>query len=256
MRPTRFARSYIAGRLLIAAVALLVTLARPLSAELPVVDPTSVGMDQQHLQRVDEVVAEGLSQKKMPGCVVCIGRHGKIVFLKAYGQRQVKPEPLPMTIDTVFDMASITKPMATATSIMQLMERGKLRLGDKVASVIPEFATHDKDSITIRDLLIHQSGLLPDNSLADYQDGSDEAMRRIYDLTLQSPTGSKFIYSDMNYILLGEIVRRVSGKSVHEYSQANLFQPLGMAETGYLPGDSLRIRAAPTEERDGALDAR
>lgn len=239
------------GGLLAFSIALSVMCAHPLCAELPRVDAASVGMDQQHLQRIDDVVAEALSQQKMPGCVVCIGRHGKIVFLKAYGQRQLKPEPLPMTVDTVFDMASITKPMATATSIMQLVERGKLRLGDKVASLIPEFAVNDKDSITIRDLLIHQSGLLPDNPLADYQDGPDEAMRRIYDLKLQAPTGSKFIYSDVNYILLGEIVRRVSGKSVHEFSRENLFQPLGMAETGYLPAESLRKRAAPTEERDG-----
>lgn len=218
---------------------------------LPIADPESAGLDSSQLMQIDDVVAEGLDQKKMPGCVVCIGRHGKIVFLKAYGQRQLKPEPLPMTVDTVFDMASITKPMATATSIMQLMERGKLRLGDKVSSLIPEFAVNEKDSITIRDLLIHQSGLLPDNALADYEQGSDEAMRRIYDLKLQSPTGSKFIYSDVNYILLGEIVRRISGKTVHEFSRENLFQPLGMVETGYLPSDSLRNRAAPTEERGG-----
>ncbi len=236
--------------LAILAIAFLVG-GNPLRAELPTVDPTAVGMDGQHLERIDKAVAEGLAQKKMPGCVVCVGRHGKIVFLKAYGHRQLQPEALPMTTDTVFDMASITKPVATATSIMQLVERGKLRLGDKVSSLIPEFAANDKESITIRDLLIHQSGLIADNSLSDYEQGPDEAFQRIYDLKLVSPTGSKFIYSDVNYILLGEIVRRVSGQSVHEFSHDNLFQPLGMTETGYLPREELRARAAPTEERDG-----
>jgi CubicO group peptidase (beta-lactamase class C family) len=224
---------------------------RATEADLPIVEPAAVGMDPKQLQRIDEVVAEGLAEHKMPGCVVCVGRQGKVVFLKAYGQKQLKPESLPMTTDTVFDMASITKPMATATSIMQLIERGKIRLGDKVSAFIPEFAANDKETVTIRDLLIHQSGLIADNPLSDYDHGSEEAFKCINQLKLQSPVGSKFIYSDVNYILLGEIVRRVTGQTVHEFSQEHLFRPLGMTESGYLPTESLRVRAAPTEERDG-----
>jgi uncharacterized protein YbbC (DUF1343 family) len=220
-------------------------------AGLPHATPEDAGMDGQHLARIDSIVAEGLAEKRMPGCVVCIGRRGKIVLLKAYGNKQVQPSEVPMTTDTVFDMASITKPVATATSIMLLAERGQLKLGDKVAAIIPEFAANEKGSITIHDLLTHQSGLLPDNALADYENGADEALRKICDLKLQAPTGTKFIYSDVNYILLGEIVRRVSGQSVHEFSRKNIFQPLGMKETGYLPEEELRQRAAPTEERDG-----
>jgi uncharacterized protein YbbC (DUF1343 family)/CubicO group peptidase (beta-lactamase class C family) len=156
-----------------------------------------------------------------------------------------------MTTDTVFDMASITKPVATATSVMLLVERGQLELGDKVASIIPEFAVNEKDGVTIHDLLTHQSGLLPDNALSDYDDGPEAALRKICELKLQAPTGSKFIYSDVNYILLGEIIRRTSGQSVHEFSRDHIFKPLGMNETGYLPEESLRSRCAPTEERDG-----
>jgi CubicO group peptidase (beta-lactamase class C family) len=156
-----------------------------------------------------------------------------------------------MTTDTVFDMASITKPMATSTSILLLIERGQLRLSDKVATLIPEFAVNDKEGITIQDLLIHQSGLLADNPIADYSDGPATAMRRIFELKLLNPTGSKFVYSDVNFILLGEIVRRVSGKNVHEFSQANIFRPLGMTSTGYLPNEHLRARAALTEQRAG-----
>lgn len=233
------------------AVTLLVA-AEPLLADgLPQGKPEGLGMDGAHLARIDQIVAEGIAENKMPGCVVCIGRKGKIVFFKAYGNKQVQPSEVPMTTDTVFDMASITKPVATATSIMLLIERGQLKLGDKVTEIIPEFAANEKGEITIRDLLIHQSGLLPDNPVADYEHGADEALKTICELKLEAPTGTKFIYSDVNYILLGEIIRRVSGKTVHEFSQESIFQPLGMKETGYLPADELKARAAPTEQRDG-----
>ena len=238
-------------RLLRVLLVLALLTERSAEAGLPHAEPEAVGLDSQRLQRIDEVVDEGLAQKKMPGCVVCVGRHGKIAFLKAYGQKQLQPSELPMTTDTLFDMASITKPMATATSVMLLEERGQLRLSDKVATLIPEFAINDKDAITIQDLLIHQSGLLADNPIADYADGPETAMRRIFELKLLNPTGSKFVYSDVNFILLGEIVRRVSGKNVHEFSQEKIFRPLGMSATGYLPNEKLRARTAPTEQRDG-----
>jgi uncharacterized protein YbbC (DUF1343 family) len=241
-----------AYRLLAIVVALAsLTLVRAALGGLPQAAPEEVGMDGRHLARIDQIVAQGIAERKMPGCVVCIGRRGRIVYFKAYGNRQAQPTELPMTTDTVFDMASITKPVATATSIMLLVERGQLSLGDKVASLIPEFAANDKGQITIRDLLIHQSGLIADNPVSDYEQGSDEALRRICQLKLESPTGTKFIYSDVNYILLGEIIRRVSGKPVHEFSQENIFRPLGMSETGYLPSEELKKRAAPTEQRNG-----
>lgn len=224
---------------------------RSADAGLPRATPESVGLVERQLQQIDAIVAEGLAQKKMPGCVVCIGRHGKIAFLKAYGHKQIQPSEQPMTTDTVFDLASITKPMATATSIMLLIERGQLRLSDKVATIIPEFAVNEKDRITIQDMLIHQSGLLADNPIADYTEGPEDAMRRIFKLKLLNPTGSKFLYSDVNFILLGEIVQRVNGKNMHEFSQERIFRPLGMTATGYLPNDELRRRAAPTEQREG-----
>jgi uncharacterized protein YbbC (DUF1343 family) len=224
---------------------------RGASAQLPVVEPAEVGLDATRLARIDELVAEGIAEKRMPGCVVCIGRQGKIAWLKAYGNKQVVPSEVPMTTDTLFDMASITKPVATATSVMLLVEQGKLRLSDKVADHIPEFAANGKEGITIFDLLTHQSGLLPDNKLSDYDDGPEKSLERICALDLQAPTGTKFIYSDVNYILLAKLVRRACGQNVHEFSQEHLFGPLGMRETGYLPAEALRARAAPTEERDG-----
>jgi uncharacterized protein YbbC (DUF1343 family)/CubicO group peptidase (beta-lactamase class C family) len=248
-RLSAFHQLFICGYIILP---LLLGLAADASAAgLPHAEPGAVGMDAAHLQRIDDIVAQGLAEKRMPGCVVCIGRRGKIVLLKAYGNKQLQPNELPMTTDTVFDMASITKPMATATSVMILLERGQLKLNQRVSSLIPDFAANGKEEITIFDLLTHESGLLPDNKVADYEDGPEKALERICALSLQAPTGTKFIYSDVNYILLGELVRRASGKSVHEFSQENIFQPLGMHETGYLPREALKSRAAPTEERDG-----
>jgi len=156
-----------------------------------------------------------------------------------------------MTTDTVFDMASITKPVATATSIMKLVEDGRLRLTDKVTNHFPEFAKHGKDAITIQDLLVHQSGLIPDNALSDYLDGPELAWERICDLKLIAPVGQQFKYSDVNFIVLAKLVEKISNQNIHEYSQENIFVPLGMNETGYTPREELKQRAAPTEKRDG-----
>ena len=216
---------------------------------LPHADPASVGLDAGRLGQIDQIVAEGLEAKKMPGCVVLIARRGQVAFLKAYGNKKAPPEPLPMTTDTVFDMASITKPVATATSIMILLDRGLVQLDDPVARHVPEFAQNGKGEITIFQLLTHQGGLTPDNSLADYADGPRIAWQKIFALGLREPPGTRFIYTDVGYIMLAEIVRRVTGQSVNEFSRENIFGPLGMTETGYLPGEELRRRAAPTERR-------
>lgn len=218
---------------------------------LPRGEPETVRMDGKHLQHIDSVVLEGLKIGRMPGCVVLIARHGKIVFEKAYGQRAVAPEAEAMTVDTVFDLASITKPMATATSIMLLVERGDLRLRDKVSYYIPEFSKNGKQDVTIYQLLTHQSGFIPDNADADYQQGSEVAFQKIFALTPQSPPGTKFIYSDVGFIVLGELVKKLSGKNVHEFSREHIFQPLEMHETGYLPREELKPRIAPTEQRKG-----
>ncbi len=208
-------------------------------------------MDSRQLGAIDEAVEETLRAGKMPGCVVLLGRHGKVVFQKAYGSRQILPERMPMTLDTVFDLASLTKPVATATSIMILVERGAVRLDDPVARHIPEFASQGKDRITVLQLLTHQGGLVADNSLNDYRDGPEKARQRLFALKPLFPPGGKFIYSDVGYLVLGELVRRVAGKGLDEFARENVFGPLGMQETGFLPPPELRRRAAPAEKRDG-----
>lgn len=197
------------------------------------------------------LVNQGISEGKMPGCVVCVGRRDEILLLKAYGNKRLEPSIEPMTTDTVFDMASITKPVATATSIMQLIERGKLSLSDKVSSIFPTFAQNEKEPITVQDLLLHRSGLIPDNAMSDYQEGPEKAWDRICELKLVAPIGSAFKYSDVNFIVLGKIVEHISGESLREYSQDAIFQPLGMKQTGFLPSPELQSKCAPTEQRGG-----
>ncbi len=217
---------------------------------LPAQSPESAGLDGQRLKAIDDIVAEGIAAGEMPGCVVLIARRGGIVSLKAYGDRQVEPQRVAMTTDTVFDLASLTKPIATATSVMQLVDEGRLRLDDRIAQCIPEFGQNGKEDITVYQLLTHQGGLTPDNALGDYQDGPQSAWERIFALGLRAEPGTRFIYTDVGYIVLGELVRRVSGKDIHQFSREHIFQPLGMQETGYLPAESLRERAAPTERRE------
>lgn len=219
--------------------------------KLPRGEPSAVGMDPQRLAMIDELVAEGLRHGNMPGAVVLVARHGQIVYFKAFGLRQREPTELPMTTETVFDLASITKPVATATSIMKLVEDGRLQLSDPVAKYIPEFAQQGKENISVYQLLTHQGGLIADNSLSDYEGTPAQALERLHALKPTAPPGTKFIYSDVGFIILGELVERLSGWNVHEFSQRFIFQPLGMRETGYLPDATLQARAAPTEQREG-----
>ncbi len=243
----KFALSVALG-LLPAVVVLLSATAR---AQLPVVPPERLGLRSEQLARIDAFVERAIGEQQMPGCVVAIGRTGGVGLLKAYGQRQVEPTPEPMTVDTVFDLASLTKPIATATSIMILVERGEVRLRSAVADVVPEFAANGKERITIEQLLTHHSGLIPDNPLSDYEDGPQHAWERTLALKSEHEPGTSFVYSDVNFLVLGEVIRRASGQDVAEFSAKNIFQPLGMTETTFQPGADLATRAAPTERRDG-----
>lgn len=213
--------------------------------------PKDVGMDGWHLDQIDRVVQEYLRTGQMPGCVVMVGRRGKVIFLRAYGQRQVEPEPAPMMTDTVFDLASLTKPLATATAVMLLVNDGRIRLEDRICNHIPEFAGSGKGDITVFHLLTHQGGLVADNPLGDYADGAAKARERIFALKPRAKPGAEFIYSDVGYTVLSELVRRVAGNDLAAFCRQRVFEPLGMAETGFLPGEELRARAAPTERRNG-----
>lgn len=218
---------------------------------VPLVPPAEVGMSPRRLAQIDVVVHEALEAGKMPGCVVAVGRRGKLAYLQAFGHRQLVPDQETMTTDTVFDLASLTKPIATSTSVMQLIDRGMLRLSDRVAQHVPEFASHGKDRITVFQLLTHQSGLIADNALDDYLAGPEKAWERIVDLELRAEPGTRFIYSDVGFIVLAELVQRLTGQRIDEFARVHLFEPLRMTDTGYHPSDEQRQRAAVTQEREG-----
>ncbi len=218
---------------------------------LPATAPNAVGMSPQQLAYLDEAIEAEIARKQLPGAVVVVGRQGRVVWRKAYGRRALEPSPETMTTDTIFDLASLTKPVATATSVMLLVERGLVRLGDPVARYIPEFAAAGKQNITVEHLLVHRSGLIADNEVKDYEQGTAQAMLNIWKLAPLAEAGSRFIYSDVNFIVLAELVKRLTGKPLNEFAAENIFQRLGMNDTGFNPNAALKARIAPTEKRGG-----
>jgi len=231
----------------------LFVIGEPVAQRLPQVTPESVGFSSNRLARLDGVIEEAIANKETPGAVVAVIRNGKIVYRKAYGNRAIVPEKEPMTLDTIFDMASLTKVMATATSIMLLVEEGKLSLTDRVVDYIPEFKAHDKESITLKQLLTHFSGLRPDLDLDDPWSGYDTAIRLACGEKLVAEPGERFIYSDINYFLLSEVVRRVTGQYIDEFSTERIFKPLGMHDTSFRPPVHLAPRIAPCDRRNGRI---
>lgn len=203
-------------------------------------------IDRTRLNRIDDAVAASIKRGECPGAVILVLHDNEVVIRKAYGDRTLHPDKTPMTVDTVFDMASLTKPIASATSVFVLIEKGKLRLSEKVATYWPEFAANGKADVTVEQLLTHTSGLIADNALADYKDGKAEAMKRISALKLEAEPGTKFRYSDVGFIVLGELIERISGKPLDEFARSNIFAPLGMTDTTFRPEGKPRDRCAPT----------
>ena len=196
--------------------------------------------------RVDEIVQAGIAAKAAPGAVVLIGRGDQTVYEKAYGTRATVPSTEPMTLDTVFDLASLTKVVATTTAVMTLVEQGRVRLNDPVASFVPGFDRYGKAGITVRHLLTHVSGLRPDVDLHPWT-GYDAALALAIDEVPTAAPGEQFVYSDINFFLLGDIVSRVTGEPLDKYLTRVVFGPLGLRDTGFLPAKTLLPRIAPTE---------
>jgi uncharacterized protein YbbC (DUF1343 family)/CubicO group peptidase (beta-lactamase class C family) len=200
------------------------------------------------LAALDPIVNEAIAQQQIPGAVLIIGHDGRVVYRKAYGSRALEPRREPMTVDTVFDCASLTKVVATTTAVMQLWEQGKFRMSDPVTKYLPEFAQNGKQDITVRQLLIHYSGLAPDLDLTKPWEGKDSAYRMAFDASPERSPGAAFVYSDINFVVLGALVERLSGESLDEYAAKHIFGPLGMKETRFLPPHSWDPHIAPTEE--------
>ncbi len=196
---------------------------------------------------IDDLVEEAIRQGQLPGAVILVGQNEQILYRKAFGHRALVPDIEPMTVDTLFDLASLTKVVATTTSIMQLVEAGRISLEDPVAKYFPRFKRHGKSKITVRHLLTHTAGLRPGFNPAWRWKGYSAAIEQIVNDVPVTTPGERIVYSDLNFILLGEIVRRVSGMSLDRFANEHLFKPLGMRDTMYNPAANMKPRIAPTE---------
>lgn len=200
-----------------------------------------------HLSGVDSIINQAIAEGNIPGAILVVGHNGKVVYRKAYGSRALEPRREPMTLDTVFDLASLTKVIATTTAVMQLVEQGKIRLNDPVAKYLPDFAQNGKEDITVRQLLTHYSGLAPDLDLDTAWEGKNTAFQLAFVEPPETTPGSGFVYSDINFIMLGALVEKVSGETLDVYTERHIFAPLKMTHTRFLPPAAWRPRIAPTQ---------
>ncbi|MGC2447520.1 MAG: serine hydrolase, partial [Candidatus Sulfotelmatobacter sp.] len=211
--------------------------AHSVSSQLPAV----------RLSGVDSIIQQSIADGNIPGAVLVVGHNGTVVYRKAYGMRSLEPGREVMTLDTIFDLASLTKVIATTTAVMQLMEQGHIRMNDPVAKYLPEFAQNGKEDITIRQLMTHYSGLAPDLDLTTPWEGKNTAYQLAFVEPPETVPGSGFVYSDINFIMMGALVERVSGETLDAYTAKHIFTPLKMLHTRFLPPPSWRLKIAPTQ---------
>ncbi|MDQ2920102.1 MAG: DUF1343 domain-containing protein, partial [Acidobacteriota bacterium] len=249
---TKFAR-YCSAILLFALALPTTALPTKPNTGLITTNPASVAVSSQKLAAIDAEVEREIQLRHLPGAVVLVARKGSVVKRSVYGSRAAEPSREAMTADTIFDLASLTKVVATATSIMILIERGKVRLSDPLSNYIPEIKGEGRERVTIELLLTHRAGYAPDFDLKERWTGYDEAIKRLIREPLRNPPGARFVYSDIGYIALGEVIHRASGLTLDEFARRNIFAPLRMHNTGFRPDANQRVRTAPTEKRRGQL---
>ena len=202
---------------------------------------------------VPEIVQREIAAKHIPGAIVIVGGPGGVTYRQAFGDRTTAPQREQLTADSIFDLASLTKVVATTTAIMQLAEAGRLSLDEPVVKYWPAFGANGKDAITILQLLTHMSGLRPDLDLRVQWRGRNAALARIVEERPISPPGTKFRYSDINFIVLGELVQHISGERLDVYAREKIFRPLGMADTSFTPDTRKRPRIVPTDRQGDML---
>lgn len=220
----------------------------------------------QPLQNIAPLVENAIATGYYPGAVILAAHKGQIIYRGVFGNRRIVPDVAPMRFDTIFDVASLTKVVATTTAVMQLVEQKKLNLNDPVARYWPAFAAQGKSKVTVRELLTHTSGLQEDIPSPELKEilhtdggpikpwqGKNAALAEIAQIKLIHAPGTAFTYSDLNFIVLSYLVELRSGEPFAQYTQRHIFQPLGMRATGFLPAASLRDRIAPTEIVAGKL---
>ena len=196
---------------------------------------------------LDDAVNKAIAEKRSPGAVLIVSHRGHILHRRAYGNRSETPTVEPMTLDTVFDCASLTKVVSTTSCLMKLFEQGKYRLSDKVTDYIPEFQ-NGKSDVTLRNLMTHFSGLRPDVPLYPDWTGYETGIHLACTDPPQGPPGVQHVYSDINFELLGELIHRSTGQTLADYARKEIFLPIGMKDTMYNPPSSMVPRIAPTEK--------
>lgn len=203
------------------------------------------------LSGIDGVVRQAIDSGRIPGAVVLVGQGSRILFEKAYGHRRLQPRAEPMTLGTRFDLASLTKAVATAPAVLILVQDGKVRLEDPVSRYLPDFGRRGKETVTVRQVLTHYSGLAPYFRLAAKGPAAASAViDKIYDSDLSATPESRFIYSDLGFILLGKLIEAVSGDPLDRFVHSRVFAPLKMVETGFSPPPGEGHPIAPTEKGD------
>jgi uncharacterized protein YbbC (DUF1343 family) len=215
---------------------------------LPQVAPETAGFRPEGLAELDAVVNGFIEQGAFPGAVVAVGHKGKLAHLKGYGHLTYADDAPEVTTETIYDLASVTKVVATTTAAMLLVDEGALDLDKKLQDFLSGFTGENKEKVTVRDLLTHSSGLTSGGALYKEAKGWDEFVRRIQAMDLEYEPGTKSVYSDYGMILMGEVVQRVAGEKLPDFVRRKVYEPLGMKDTGYLPGDDKLPRIAPTED--------
>jgi CubicO group peptidase (beta-lactamase class C family) len=245
-------------------IILLSLAAAAFAQPLPAGKPEEVGMSSARLVRVHEIIRAAVANKEFPGAVLLVARKGKVVIREAYGLSQLVPEEKPMTADLIFDLASVTKPVATATSIMILVEQGRIRLWDRVNLYVPEFVPYIQEGgipgedARLWHLLTHTSGLPPYTDAAEVEKlyghpcPTEMLVKHIAQLRKNDPPGKTFNYSCLGYITLAYILNKVTGQTLADFAAENIFRPLKMDHTFYNPPDRFRDLCVPTQVVDGA----
>ncbi len=215
----------------------------------PGAGPTSTSPDATlaEIPEIDALLARAIRGGRTPGAVVIAGGRDGVEFRHAYGRRAILPEREPMTVDTIFDLASLTKPLVVGTLVQWLVENGRLSVHDRAAEYLPEFGVRDKGQVTIEQLLLHTSGLPPSNPLREFKQGPDKARALTLGGWLYKYSGREFIYSDIGYIALGEMIENVTGERLDITAERVIWAPLGMSDTRYCPKLCDDTRIAPTE---------
>ena len=205
------------------------------------------------LAAVDDAARDAVQSGEIPGVVVLVGRGDDVLLVRAYGWRRLVPDPLPMTTDTIFDIASLTKPFGTTLAVMALVERGTVKLDAPLGRYLPEFRNPAFAHVTIQRLLTHTAGLLAIPPPGSVKPPASETVKAFARLPFDYPPGSGTQYSDVGFILLGEVVRRVSGQPLDRYLAQTIFKPLGLRDTTFNPATTQRDRIAPTEWASGRM---